>query len=355
MNTENRPTVSIVIPVYNGARFLPDCLESLNRQTSTEFEALFVDDGSTDQSAEILNDASLHHPAYHVIHQANAGSGSARNTGIKAANGTIVCFLDVDDRIVPEFVKTVQTEMDRNADILVFGASVDFLEEGYSLARIPAKRNAMRNSREVISDLLIKDSLNPLWNKAYRRSLLPENQNWFPTDFSQGEDLIFNCRAFTQAKTVQCIDTVLYHYLKRSEETMVSSYTANHEHILMEKKKALELLFPDSNDPVLCQYMLKEYEAYVINLVMPGCSMKKKEKVECVKRVVITKEALAQIDSGNPDYFNGRVFRFLCKFHSASFLVSSYQLLNHLRYTFSMTYKKKRKQSYQAKENNTNE
>ena len=95
------PKISIVIPMYNVEKYIGDCLESILHQSFTDYEIIVVDDGSTDNSARIAEEC-LHasHPsplAYKLIRQANSGLSAARNTGLKAANGEYVFFLDSDD------------------------------------------------------------------------------------------------------------------------------------------------------------------------------------------------------------------------------------------------------------------
>ena len=350
MNTKEQIQVSIIIPVYKAECFLGDCINSLKQQTSADFEAIFIDDASPDGSLAILKKAAEEDNHFVVISQSNAGSSAARCTGLKAARGRIICFLDDDDVIEPTMVETVLKNMSSETDILAFGTSMDFVEEQYSVSRCPRLAGPTKDRHAVLEDLFAKDSFNTLWNKAYRAEFLKGHDNWFPTGFCQGEDLIFNCQAFQEAEVFQCIPASLYHYIKRTRETLVSSYTAHNEFIMQEKLNALKLLFSDPYDPVLCRYLLKEYEAYVINLVMPKAPEKKQQKIETIGKIVLNQESLYQIKHGCPDYFNGKVFRFLCQFHSAGFLLSSYKLLMKMKNTFQNTYQKTRKKSYQAKE-----
>lgn len=86
---------SIIIPVYNKANYIKECLDSVLSQTEQDFEAIVVDDGSTDNSAEIINNYKNHRIKY--VHKKNGGVSSARNLGIKVSKGSWICFLDADD------------------------------------------------------------------------------------------------------------------------------------------------------------------------------------------------------------------------------------------------------------------
>ena len=94
--------VSVVIPAYNYARYLPEAIRSVLAQTHSDLECIVVDDGSTDNTREVVS--AIEDPRVRYVHQANAGLSSARNTGIREAEHPFVGFLDADDRWLPQFV-----------------------------------------------------------------------------------------------------------------------------------------------------------------------------------------------------------------------------------------------------------
>lgn len=109
MDDKKIPTVSIVTPTYNRGRFIPRLVKNVFSQTYQDFELVIVDDGSTDNTKELVDQQSAEHPGrIRYVHQPNQGSGSARNTGIKHARGRYVAFLDSDDEWLPDYlVKTI--------------------------------------------------------------------------------------------------------------------------------------------------------------------------------------------------------------------------------------------------------
>jgi glycosyltransferase involved in cell wall biosynthesis len=116
----NSPRVSVIVPLYNKRRFIRRALDSIAQQTFTEFEAIIVDDGSTDGSAQV----ALEFPdkRFRVIHQTNAGPGAARNRGIAEAQGEFVAFLDSDDRWLPAYLQKAVYALDFNPTL----ASISF-------------------------------------------------------------------------------------------------------------------------------------------------------------------------------------------------------------------------------------
>lgn len=121
--TSDAPDVSVIIPVYNTLAFVSDCLDSVRRQTGCSLEIICVDDGSSDGSGEVLDAAAEEDPRIRVIHQGNGGLSSARNTGIAAATGRYICFIDSDDYWRLDAIADLVRQADEAAlDVLLFDA-----------------------------------------------------------------------------------------------------------------------------------------------------------------------------------------------------------------------------------------
>ena len=97
--------VSIIVPVYNVEKYLEECVESLLKQTYRNLEILLVDDGSPDHCPQMCDDWARRDSRIRVIHKQNAGSGLARNTGMKNASGEYICFFDSDDYLMPNAIE----------------------------------------------------------------------------------------------------------------------------------------------------------------------------------------------------------------------------------------------------------
>lgn len=158
---EKTPLASVVIPVYNVEQFLAECVDSVLNQTMQDFEIILVDDGATDSSGAICDDYGHRDPRIRVIHQKNRGLSAARNTGLDAASGEYVYFLDSDDYIVPDALEKLQDTAKREqADVVFFDASVFFTDcepdpEVYRYER--SREYAAGNGREMLLQLLDTD------------------------------------------------------------------------------------------------------------------------------------------------------------------------------------------------------
>ena len=106
------PKVSVIIPSYNRAHFLGDSIESILRQTFQDFEIIVVDDGSIDETPEVVG----RYPNIHFIRQSNSGISAARNTGLSAASGKYIVFLDSDDLLLPEALKIGSDALDIHSE-----------------------------------------------------------------------------------------------------------------------------------------------------------------------------------------------------------------------------------------------
>lgn len=170
--------VSIVIPVYNVAQFLPDCLDSVLAQTHRSIEVILVDDGSIDNSGAICNDYASRDCRVKVLHKINGGATAARRDGVAEAGGELVMFVDADDTIEPDMVeKAIALAIDKS-DIVS-------MEEA---------DNLICDAVGYCSRLLHWNAVH-LWGKLFRRDLLLHPDIFdTPRDFTIAEDLLTNLK-----------------------------------------------------------------------------------------------------------------------------------------------------------------
>ena len=126
------PRIFVVIPVYNVEKYLCPCVESLRAQTFTDWQAVLVDDGSTDSSGALCDELAAQEPRLLVIHQSNGGLAAARNTGMSVMRGEALAFLDSDDVIPPEFLQELWNAFEGN-DLVLCDAEEHDLNGGVNL------------------------------------------------------------------------------------------------------------------------------------------------------------------------------------------------------------------------------
>lgn len=241
--------VSIVIPIYNVEQYLRRCLDSVQNQSYTNFEAIMVDDGSTDGSALIAEEYLKKDNRFVLIHQDNAGQGAARNTGIMHSTGDYLAFLDSDDWLDSRFLELMLTTADKNlADIVICGVKRVF-EDGSE------KDNPISNKTSYIvkdKTTFLETASYAVWDKLYRSELFENIQ--FPIHMKY-EDYATTPRLLAKADTIVCISDRLYSYFWRVNST-TNSIKVNRD-ILRAQKFLESSELAEYNKHILAVYFVR--------------------------------------------------------------------------------------------------
>lgn len=203
-----RPGVSIIVPVYNAESYLGRCLDSILAQTLADWECVCVDDGSTDGSPAILKEYAEKDSRFVVIRRQNGGVASARNTGLDAARGEYIGFVDSDDWIEPETYELALNAARQSGADLVQWRSVAERKGG----SVPSRELA-EGFFDVRENLAYYSVV--VWNKLFKASLLIQNQIRFPQGLYTGEDLCVGILSYACAKKAYFLDRPLYHHVAR--------------------------------------------------------------------------------------------------------------------------------------------
>lgn len=202
-------TITVIVPVYNAEEWLRDALESLQRQTYADFEAILVDDGSTDGSAAICSDFADRDPRFRIIRQPNGGLSAARNTGIEDAKGDWITFLDADDALPPDALEVMMKHASKSGAGIVTGDYVRDLPQKFPKGE--GKSMTVDSDQAILIGLYQKKILNSACGKLFHISIFKGNE---PLRFRQCwyEDLDFFYRAFERTQKVCILDRTVYFY-----------------------------------------------------------------------------------------------------------------------------------------------
>lgn len=166
------PLISIIVPVYNVAPYLPKCLNSLTTQTYKNLEIILIDDGSTDDSGKLCDDYAAEHKGVKVIHQKNQGLSAARNAGLKVATGDFVTFVDSDDTVSPDYTEYLYKLTDKYHTQFAITATEEIFPDGHTINRGAGYRTAVYTTAECLDHMLTEDGFNvTAWGKLYAREL----------------------------------------------------------------------------------------------------------------------------------------------------------------------------------------
>lgn len=205
--------VSIIVPIYNVERYLSLCLDSLRAQTYHDLEIICVNDGSKDRSAQILALYEKVDPRVKVVEKPNGGLSSARNAGILAATGDVVCFVDSDDMLKRNAVSRIAEVFEGTlADVVTFGAETYPLHyRDPWLQGVLTTRDAEYD--EFTPDLFVEESAEPFaWRTACRRDFLIDNNILFDEEIRYGEDKLFQYSVYPRSNKTVFISDRLYVY-----------------------------------------------------------------------------------------------------------------------------------------------
>jgi len=208
-------TFSIIIPVYNVAPYLRECLDSVLTQTCADWEAICIDDGSTDESAKILDEYAAKDLRFKVVHQINKGSSAARNVGLEFASGVWIWFVDADDFLETNAL-SIFLDFHNKADINYF--SMRLLTKGNAVEKIlPNFRSVTSDAEfdEVIRFLAfgaLGDVLGWTCDKIIRHEIIERNNICFDETISFYEDEVFTIRVLEQVSSISTMPNVMYNY-----------------------------------------------------------------------------------------------------------------------------------------------
>ena len=196
---EKHPKISIIIPVFNTAKYLPDCLNSVTGQTYSNLEIILVDDGSTDDSKKIADTYAKKDQRIKVIHQKNQGQSAARNAGLKIATGEFINFVDSDDQIKPTFIDSLLELYEADTSLAVCGHQYHWVKKNTSknLYQSPLRPRRHHETKKVyVLKLLAKDGrLYSCNNKLFKVSIIKDHQLKFDQKLNFAEDTKFMAMA----------------------------------------------------------------------------------------------------------------------------------------------------------------
>ena len=226
------PKVSVVIPVYNVEKYLAECLDSVLNQTLKDIEIICVNDGSTDNSLEILEDYAKSDDRVKVFSKENGGQGSARNLGMKNCAGEFIYFLDSDDYMSSDMLEELyHNAIFNDSDIVISkiarfnndSSEIDFSRPGFDFEKIfdDVNFNNFSFNYGDAKNYVLNSSFAP-WMKLFKRDFLVRNDFRFVENLAF-EDVIFHVQTFLKAKNISFSPNYFYYYRNNPNSTMNTS------------------------------------------------------------------------------------------------------------------------------------
>lgn len=249
--------VSIVVPVYNGEKYINRCLESITKQSYKNIEVIIINDGSSDLTEEKLNEWQKKDSRVILINKKNEGVSIARNTGIDSAKGKYIFFFDADDTIEREAIEKIVLKAEKyKYDTVLYGyasvrnnrilkhklsytegeyISTKNIIEGILPKSIGISYNELGEWLQGKRGIRDDKELNGPWRMCYSTQLIKENNIRYKSNLKVGEDTIFTNEYLSYTNKVGILNKCFY-YLHNNEESTISQYLRNIENIINNKR-----------------------------------------------------------------------------------------------------------------------
>lgn len=340
-------SVSVIIPVYNVENYLPKCLDSVIGQTYTSLEIICVNDGSPDNSADILDAYAKKDGRIRIVNQKNRGLSGARNTGITYATGDYIVFIDSDDWMDTDAIEQAVVVAEKNnSDVVMWGYTREFGDRSlekkiFDGDRVFDEKESIEIHRRLaglsgaeLANPENTDALVTAWGKLYRTQIIKENRLEFvDTKIIGTEDLLFNMYYFGFVKSSAFINKPFNHYRKDNETSLTRNYKTKLFSQWSELYSRIRTYLDDNNldedfhtalDNRICLSMI----GLGINELYNKSSHL--QRIKNIKRILNSEQYVKAYKNLEFSYFpvHWKVFFMLCKKRCAS---GVYLLLNAMQ------------------------
>lgn len=222
MNSNSKPLISIIVPVYNIEKYLPKCIESILNQTYENLDIILVDDGTPDSSGNICDMYKEKDNRIRVIHKENGGVSSARNTGIDNAKGEYICFIDGDDYVMEDYVEylyqlLIENEVDISLTTDMFG---NFNEKQTS-----NETQKIVDGETACESILCYKIPIGVYCKLFKHDFIKKHKIKFFEDIFMGEGFNFNVFAFQRADKVAIGNRKIYYYRRDNSSSATTKFS----------------------------------------------------------------------------------------------------------------------------------
>ena len=246
-----KPLISVIVPVYNVEKYIKKCAKSLLAQTYKNCELIFINDGTKDNSIEKLKE--LKDKRIKIINQKNQGVSSARNNGLKHANGKYVIFVDGDDYVAKDYVEYLYNLINHeNAD---FAYTTNIYKSKYD-KQIERDYINIVDRNKSTGILLNPDVVVGSYNKIYKKSIINKNNLTFRTDLYYGEGLNFIIRMSLCSSKIAIGKKKIYYYRKNNTTSATTKYNNDKYHNGLKSLEIIKNIINFNNEYVKSMYII---------------------------------------------------------------------------------------------------
>lgn len=281
---------SIIVPVYNVEVYLDKCMESLANQKDAEI--IYVDDGSLDNSGRICDEYSEKYEQVRVFHKENGGLSSARNYGMKNAQGKYVLFVDSDDYVETDMCSSLISVLAKygDLDVVAFGSVEETETRKTPMNRKKRYSQSIISGKEYMIECCQSNSFGvEAWRHLYRREFLEKNDLIFKEGILH-EDIEFTPRVLLVAERVLEISDIFYHYIVRENSICTRKDKTKNIHDIFETLRT-QVEIAKQQEPELSQWMLNHVLNIYLSTIYAERMYRKEYRVMVEKKFLLGKAA----------------------------------------------------------------
>lgn len=223
MEKEDKPLITIIVSMYNGEKYICECIESIMNQDYKNIEILLVDDGSPDNCGRIADEYEKKDKRIKVIHQKNSGVSVSRNNAIDISKGDYLCIIDQDDIISEDYVSYFYNLIKENEADISLTPNVDKFFSKINKNIIDDRLEIWTPEKAVTEMLYHKIVIAP-WNKMIKKTIVSDNNIKFNSNFFNGEGFAFSIECFQNASKIAVGKKLVYHYRVGDPDSGASKY-----------------------------------------------------------------------------------------------------------------------------------
>ena len=282
--------VSIILPVYNAELYIEKCINTVIKQSYEEWELLLIDDGSTDNTYNVITQYLVECEKIKYFKLVNGGVSNARNYGLEKALGEYIFFLDADDFLEKDCLqKAVKASKDSDSDIVIMAHYELIDKKNRCVTNNKFNKSELICENDIIRTFLVTDKFGwEVWGKLYRRDLLVDIT--FDKTMRIAEDALFLCNALLKSKKVYFLKEYEYYYRLNANSVMAQGFSERNMDII----KAINRIFNLTEElyPLESRAFKMKYQVWFLRRY--ACKIKKEEKVILKREIDNLKKILGE-------------------------------------------------------------
>ena len=287
--------LSVIMPAYNAAKYIERSMESVLSQSHRELELIIVNDGSADDTAEVVSRVAERDSRVRLITVENGGPAMARNHGLDSisADSDYVMFIDADDELLPGALDyALNAAAECSAKLVIFGFTILSADGARRDYFEPECRLDESSLGQALPKLYMANMLNQVWAKLFSAELLRDKSLRFP-DYRWGEDRLFIFDCLERTQDVAVLPGCCYLYVMHPGESLITRYyDKKHLVCCLADKRMAELCQRFGTvDDAPCRYMfVKSIFSCITNLFAKSCTLSRREKRDYVRTILATEQ-----------------------------------------------------------------